>query len=242
MKKLVAANWKMNKTLPEAVSFVTALKKTQVKHTILLFPPFPFLEQVSRIAPCPVGAQNCHHEEKGAYTGEVSAVMLKGVGCSWVLLGHSERRQYQKETNQLINSKIKTALKNGLKVMLCVGETEQERNQGVTEELLERQLKDCLKDIKADEIRNVVIAYEPVWAIGTGNTATPKQAQEAHKFIREVLESAYDKKISTSIKILYGGSVTPENAASLFKEKDIDGALVGGASLHSENFIKIANA
>ncbi len=244
MKKLVTANWKMNKTLGEAMSFASALKKEKTKHEIIIFPPFPFLEQVTRmLSTIPIGAQNCHHEEKGACTGEVSAAMLKSVGCSWVLLGHSERRQYQKESNQLINQKIKVALKNGLKVMLCVGETEQERKQGLTEEILERQLKDCLKGIGKDSMAaDIVVAYEPVWAIGTGNTATPKQTQEAHKFIRGIIEALYGKATAKAARILYGGSVTPENAASLFKEKGIDGALVGGASLDVEKFVKIANS
>ncbi len=243
MKKLVAANWKMNKTIGEAISFASALKQQETKHNVLIFPPFPYLEQMGRAIPSiPIGGQNCHQEEKGAFTGEISAAMLKSVGCSWVLLGHSERRQYQKESNSLINQKAKVVLKHGLKVMLCVGETEQERKDGLTEEILERQLKDCLAGISQEQVGQLAIAYEPVWAIGTGNTATPKQAQDAHNFIRKNIEGLYNKSIAKSTRILYGGSVTPENAGVLFKEHDIDGALVGGASLDVEKFVKIANS
>jgi triosephosphate isomerase (TIM) len=243
MKKLVAANWKMNKSLGEAVSFASALKKSKMKHDVLLFPPFPFIEQMSRMLPdVPIGGQNCHQGDLGAFTGEISAGMLKSVGCSWVLLGHSERRQYQKESNSLINQKIVAALKQGLRIMLCVGETGQERGQRLTEEVLERQLKDCLKAIAHSSMAHIAMAYEPVWAIGTGNTATPKQAQDAHGFIRGTIGALYGKNVAKSARILYGGSVTSENAASLFEEKDIDGALVGGASLDVDKFVKIANS
>jgi triosephosphate isomerase (TIM) len=242
-KKIVAANWKMNKALGDAISFASAVKKEKTKHDIIIFPPFPFIEQLSRALPrIPLGAQNCHQEEKGAFTGEISASMVKSVGCTWVLVGHSERRQYQKESNALINQKIKTALKQGLKVMLCVGETEKERKNVLTEEIIKRQLKECLIGIEKVQMGAVAIAYEPVWAIGTGNTASPKQAQEVHSFIRATVNTLYEESVSRPIKILYGGSVTPENAVALFKEKDINGALVGGASLDVEKFVKIANS
>ncbi len=242
-KKLVAANWKINKTMNEAVSFAAVLKKESVKNDILIFPPYPFIEQLSRLLPkIPLGAQNCHQEEYGAFTGEVSVSMLKSVGCSWVLVGHSERRQYQKESNAQINQKIKVALKNKLQVMLCVGESAKEREDDLTEEVLERQIKEGLAKITAEEMSSIAIAYEPIWAIGTGNTATPKQAQDTHKFIRNVIETLYGKSVSKSMRILYGGSVTADNAQLLFKEKDIDGALVGSASLDVEKFVKIANS
>ena len=243
MGKLIAANWKMNKTQGDAASFAAALKKEKMKHDIIIFPPFLFLEQMARmLSKIPIGAQNCHQEEFGAFTGEISAGMLKSVGCSWVLLGHSERRQYQKESNALINQKMKAVLKQGLKAMLCVGETMQERKEGLTEEILERQLKEGLKGITEGQMKGIAIAYEPIWAIGTGNTATPKQAEQMHKFIRAVIESLYGKTVSKAMKILYGGSVTSENAPALFREKDIDGALVGGASLDVKKFASIANS
>lgn len=243
MKKIVAGNWKMNKTLGDAVSFAANFKKEKTKHEVIIFPPFPYLEQLSRLLPVvPLGAQNCHEEESGAFTGEVSALMLRSIGCTWVLLGHSERREYQKESNAQINQKIKVALKNNLHVMLCVGETEKEHKEGLTNEIIKRQLKEGLAGITSDHMPSIAIAYEPIWAIGTGNTATPKQAQEVHSFIRETISKLYGESVAKSLRILYGGSVTPQNASALFKEKDINGALVGGASLDAEKFVKIANS
>jgi len=243
--KVIAANWKMNKTLDEASLFAKSIKMVRSKNSIIIFPPFPLIAGVKAIlgrTQIKIGAQNCHQEEKGAFTGEVSASMLKSIGCDIVLLGHSERRGLFHEDDALINRKIHAALGQGLEVMLCIGETESERKMGKEKEVLKSQLKLCLDGVNSRETQKITLAYEPVWAIGTGNTATPQIAQASHAFIRDVLSSIYGDAQAKSINILYGGSVAPENAASLFKEKDIDGALVGGASLDVEKFLKIVDA
>ena len=241
---LVAANWKMHKTLQEAEEFAEDIKAAKAKASLLIFPPSPYLARLSALlegTSIEVGAQNMHAEEKGAFTGEISAAMVKSCGASRVLLGHSERRQHFGETNASINGKVKAALKHGLKAMLCIGETSSERESGRTMDVLRAQLEECLGGVSAKEAGRITIAYEPVWAIGTGKTATPQQAQEAHAFIRKTLSGLFGKEYSKT-RILYGGSVTPENAASLFREKDVDGALVGGASLDVGKFLKIGNA
>ena len=264
-KKLIAANWKMNKTIKEAVSFIKEFKSLVEKNNkdIVIAPPFTALIEAKKNldgTKIKLGAQNMHFEEKGAFTGEISASMLRDAGCEYVILGHSERRQHFSETDDLINKKIKTALKVKLKVILCIGETLEQRENNETKAIIRFQLENCLRNINNDvhekqgfsgrrkkivfssEMQNIVVAYEPVWAIGTGKTATPEQAEEVHKFIRELLKKLYNEKISNEIRILYGGSVNPGNAKELLAMNNIDGALVGGASLEPESFAEICNA
>ncbi|MAE43052.1 triose-phosphate isomerase [Candidatus Woesearchaeota archaeon] len=243
-KTLIAANWKMNKTIKETVSFINDFKNLikKIKNVeIVICPPFTSLNESSKLLKSSnirLGAQNIHYENKGAFTGEISPVMIKEL-AEYVVLGHSERRQYFNETNQLINKKIKAALKNKLKVILCIGETLQQRESNKTTDIIENQIKNCLKDI--NEMKNIAIAYEPIWAIGTGKTASPEQAEETHKFIRQLLKKLYNENISNNARIIYGGSVNEKNAKALLKMKNIDGALVGGASLEPETFSKICN-
>jgi triosephosphate isomerase len=240
-RPFIAANWKMNKTVPEAMDFIYSFLPAvaDVKDAdIVLAPPFTALFALAeRLAGTNVGlsAQNLFYEEKGAYTGEVSAQMLEDVGCDYVITGHSERRQYFHETDEVVNRKAKIAQENGLSVIFCVGESLEEREAGMTYDVLKRQLLNGLKEI---DVRKLVVAYEPVWAIGTGKTATPEQAQEAHKHIRGKLREIYQND-ADSVRILYGGSVTPENVDSLMACADVDGALVGGASLKPDNFERI---
>ena len=243
-KPFIAGNWKMNKTIPEAVELVAKLKEfvKEEMGEIVVIPPFTALSEVKKIisdSKIKLGAQNLHWEEKGAYTGEISPLMLKDIGCEYVIIGHSERRKYFHETNEIINSKIKIALKNSLKPIFCIGEKLQEREKGETFKIINEQLEKGLSGIDKEGLKNIVIAYEPVWAIGTGRTATPEQAQEVHLFIREKLKKNYGNEIASCAIILYGGSVKADNVYSLIKEKDIDGALVGGASLEAESFGKI---
>jgi triosephosphate isomerase len=189
-----------------------------------------------------IGAQNMHFESSGAFTGEISASMLKSVGCEYVILGHSERRTIFGETDELINSKIKKANSSGLKPIFCVGELLEEREAGITEKVIEKQIRSGLKEISPEEMGNLIIAYEPVWAIGTGKTASPEQAEEVHKFIRGLINDKYGTSVSDKIVIQYGGSVNNKNARELLSQKDIDGALVGGASLKADAFIEIIQA
>ncbi|TCK06499.1 triose-phosphate isomerase [Phorcysia thermohydrogeniphila] len=240
---LIAGNWKMHKTVQEAVELVRELKNlvSDVNdRDILVCPPFTALYAVkkelegSNIA---LGAQNMFYEEKGAFTGEISPLMIKDVGCSYVILGHSERRHIFGETDELINKKVLSAARHGLIPILCVGETLQEREEGKTKDVVERQVREGLKGL--NETSEFVIAYEPVWAIGTGKTATPELAEEVHSFIREVLSEMFGAEKADSVRILYGGSVKPENAAGLLRQPNIDGSLVGGASLKAESFAKI---
>jgi len=243
-KPFIAGNWKMNKTIPEAVELVAKLKEfvKEEMGEIVVIPPFTALSEVKKIisdSKIKLGAQNLHWEEKGAYTGEISPLMLKDIGCEYVIIGHSERRKYFHETNEIINSKIKIALKNSLKPIFCIGEKLQEREKGETFKIINEQLEKGLSGIDKEGLKNIVIAYEPVWAIGTGRTATPEQAQEVHLFIREKLKKNYGNEIASYAIILYGGSVKADNTYSLIKENDIDGTLVGGASLEAESFGKI---
>ena len=189
-----------------------------------------------------MGAQNCHWDDEGAYTGEVSAKMLSDLGCEYVIIGHSERRNLFRETDEIINMKLKQALKEGLTPILCVGESWQEREAGNTEKLLEEQLKKGLNGINKDSMAKVVIAYEPVWAIGSGKNATPEQARQAHQYTRRVLKELYQAETAENILVIYGGSVNPENARELLTADEVDGALVGGASLIGDQFIKIIMA
>lgn len=238
---MLAANWKMNKTVPEAREFVKAFAlavKDITDAEIVIAPPFTSLLAVGEAIKgtnIRLSAQNVFYEEKGAYTGEISPAMLKDVGCEYVIIGHSERRQYFHETDDTVNRKLKTSLNNGLNVIFCIGETLQEREKGSTFDVLKTQITNGLKETAS---KNLVVAYEPVWAIGTGRTATPAQAQEAHKFIREELRMLFGEN-ADSIRILYGGSVTPENIDSLMACPDLDGGLVGGASLKSDSFEKL---
>ncbi len=240
-RPFIAANWKMNKTVPEAMDFIYSFLPSveDVKDTdIVIAPPFTSLFAIAeRLVGTNVdlSAQNLFYEEKGAFTGEVSAAMLVDVGCDYVIIGHSERRQYFGEADGTLNRKAGTAQKNGLQVIFCVGESLAEREGGKTLEVLQRQVLNGLKDVAAGEM---VLAYEPVWAIGTGKTATPEQAQETHAFIRKELRTLYNDN-ADSIRILYGGSVTPDNVDSLMACPDVDGALVGGASLKPDSFEKI---
>lgn len=241
-RPFIAANWKMNKTVSEAVSFVEAFLPLVISVSdadIVIAPTFISLSSMaSKLKGTNVllSAQNCFYEEKGAFTGEVSPVQLKDLGCDYVIIGHSERRQFFSDTDDVVNKKIKSALKNGLKVIMCIGETLAERNGNQTFDVLKRQIVGGLKDV---ELKDIVVAYEPVWAIGTGVTATPEQAQEAHRFIRSEIKSLYGEGASEAVRILYGGSVTPETVDSLMLLADVDGALVGGASMKPESFSKI---
>jgi triosephosphate isomerase len=241
----MAGNWKMNKTTGEAIDLVRELKAaiSGVKGVeVAVAPPFTALYAVCKElegSSIRLAAQNLYWEEKGAFTGEVSPLMLKEVGCHYVIIGHSERRQFFGETDETVNRRIKAALAQGLKVIFCIGETLKEREEGKTFSVIERQVEDGLKNLSDKEMKNMAIAYEPVWAIGTGKTATPGQAEEVHRFIRGKIEKLYSREVSEEIRIQYGGSVTPENIKGLMEQANIDGALVGGASLKAESFSKI---
>jgi triosephosphate isomerase len=243
---LIAGNWKMYKTKDEARKLCEGLKssvgKSFDKGCVVVCPPYTALQdayQVIKDSAIKLGAQNLHWEKEGAFTGELSAVMLKDAGCSFVIIGHSERRKYFGETNEGVNKKVKAALAQGLTPIVCVGETLDERKANKTLSIVEDHVRGALQGIESSDILKIVIAYEPVWAIGTGVNATPQQAEEVHKFIRSLLEKLYSKDASSNILILYGGSVKPENIEELIKEEDIDGALVGGASLKVESFTQI---
>lgn len=235
----------MNKTIEESIFFVKKLKE-EVKNIhnkeIIVVAPFTSLYPISmslKNSSIKLAAQNVHWEEKGAFTGEISPLMLKDVGCQYVIIGHSERRQHFKETDEMINKKLKSAIKHDLIPILCVGETLKEREDGLTFKVLERQIKEGLNEIES--IENIIIAYEPVWAIGTGKTATPEQAEESHAFIRSLISKISSAEVSGKIKILYGGSITPENFPEIIRQENVDGGLVGGASLNIDSFLKIVN-
>lgn len=241
-RKVIAGNWKMYNDIPATVSLISDLKKTingPLGADVIICPPFTSLDTAKTLikgSEIKLGAQNMYFEENGAYTGEISAGMLIAAGCEYVILGHSERRTIFKETNEMINKKIKKALASGLKPIFCVGETLEEREKGITESVINTQVTEGLKSVSPDEMKNVIVAYEPVWAIGTGKTATPEQAQEVHKFTRGLIEKLYNPEIAANVIIQYGGSVKPENAATLLSQPDIDGALVGGACLKADSF------
>jgi triosephosphate isomerase len=248
MKKeyIIAGNWKMYKTVKETIDFVeglhekvSALPQNETVE-ILVFPPFTSLYAITgKSHKIKTGAQNLHFEEKGAFTGEISPLMLEDL-VDYVLIGHSERRQIFKETDEEINKKIKTALNHGLQPVLCIGETLDEREAGKTLSKIQTQLDKDLEGLSAEEIKKVVIAYEPIWAIGTGKTASPRQAREAHAFVREILKKKVDSpEAAENIRILYGGSVKPANSYDLLSQKDVNGALIGGASLKIDDFFAI---
>ena len=245
---IIAGNWKINKTLGEAVELVTALHAqfANLKSIdIVLCPPAINLQAAHLIvkdSAISLGAQNMHWEPAGAFTGELSAGMLKSVGCEYVIIGHSERRQYFGETDETVNKKVHRAVNEDLLPIMCIGETLAQREGGLTEKVLETQIRGGLKDISAEKMKSVIIAYEPIWAIGTGKTATTEQAQSAHKFIRDLIREMYSSELADGLRIQYGGSVKPENAKELLSQPDVDGALVGGASLKADSFAGIINA
>jgi triosephosphate isomerase len=247
--KVIAGNWKMNKDVHQTEELINGLKKaldfslTNVK--VVICPPFTSLETAQQLlqgSPIALGAQNMYYEDEGAFTGEVSAKMLKGVGCQYVILGHSERRQYFRETDEFINKKVKKALASGLIPIVCVGETLEEREKNITHQVVTTQVKGVLKDISADDVEKLIIAYEPVWAIGTGRNATPQQAEEVHLLIRRLISELYSSTTAERLIIQYGGSVKADNASDLLSQLDIDGALVGGACLKADSFAAIVKA
>jgi triosephosphate isomerase len=247
-RMFVAGNWKMYTSPAEAAALIKALKVKVVniqKVEMAVCPPFTNLTVVAELlkgTTIKLGGQNVYWEEEGAYTGEVSAKMLLGASCEYVIIGHSERRQYFGETEATVNRRLKRALAAGLKPIVCVGETLSQRQAKETEHVVETQVRGAFADVSARDFAKVVIAYEPVWAIGTGVNATPEQAQEVHAFIRRLLENIYNRELSSACRIQYGGSVKPANAPELMHQPDVDGALVGGASLQAESFAAIIKA
>ena len=244
MKPLIVANWKCNPTtLEESKQLFNSVKKgiKSIKGVeVVICPPFVYLSAVvSGEGGLALGAQNCFFEEKGAYTGEISVIMLKDLGVEYVIIGHSERRKYFKETDEEINKKIKKAVGNGLKVILCVGESAEEWEQGKKSQVLKSQLENDLNKITRDEMKNIAIAYEPVWAIGTGNNCSVGETMTSMLFIRQVLNNLYNREVANKTRILYGGSVNGNNSGPYVKEALANGLLVGGASLKAEEFLKI---
>lgn len=244
-KPIIAANWKMNKNIREAIEYVKEFKVLVADVTdvdIVIAPVFTALAKVSKkIKGTNIGlaAQNMYWKESGAFTGEISPVMLKDVGCNYVIIGHSERRKYFGETNKTVNKKIKAAHKYDLLPIMCVGETLEEREAGNMKKVVEDHVRNGLAGFTEKQMLNTVIAYEPVWAIGTGKTATPEQAQEVHSFIRETLADLFSSNVASKVRIQYGGSVKPANVAQLMEQPDIDGGLVGGAGLQPDSFSQI---
>jgi len=244
-KPIIAGNWKMNNTIGESVKLVEDLKPMVKKITnvdIIVAPPFTSLSAVAEAlddSNIVLSAQNMYWKENGAFTGEVSPIMLKDAGCEYVIIGHSERRQYFGETNETVNNKVKAAHRYGLIPIVCVGETLEQKEAGDTEAVVQDHINNGLAGLSEEETSETIIAYEPVWAIGTGKTATPDQAQEVHAFIRRTLEDMYHSEIAESVRIQYGGSVKPENISDLISQADVDGALVGGASLQAKSFARI---
>jgi triosephosphate isomerase len=242
---LIAGNWKMYKTGPEAVETAMELEKLCSDVTdvdVMIAPTYlslPLVSTALRDSGIKVGAQNLYFENQGAFTGEVSAEMIKAAGAEYVIIGHSERRQYFGETDLSVNKKIRAAIGSGLKPVLCIGETETDRDEEKTFSILDKQVSNGLKGLSFDELGNLVLAYEPVWAIGTGKTASVDQVDEVHQYLRSLLEKLFSKDFSGKTRILYGGSVNPDNVKELMGIKDVDGALVGGASLDADKFINI---
>ena len=248
-QKIVAGNWKMNLTFEQADDLLydiqEDLEKRELPKDVLLIvcPPFPYLELAldgSNDSYYAVGAQNCSDRDNGAFTGEVSAEMLEHMDCEYCIIGHSERRAYYHETNAIVAAKVNQVLKHGMSPIVCVGEVLEERESGRQFEVVAQQLVEGLFHLSANDFRKVVIAYEPVWAIGTGKTATPEQAQEMHAHIRGLIAKQYGQEVADDISILYGGSCKPSNAKELFANPDVDGGLIGGASLKAKDFIDIA--
>jgi len=248
-KKIIAGNWKMNNDLSESQNLITrltsGLSNLKINCDVIICPPYTSLSEANTLiknTAIKLGAQNVYYEDNGAYTGEISPLMLKSVGCEYVIIGHSERRTIFKESNEMINKKIKKSLEHGLKVIFCIGETLEEREKNITNDVIRKQVMEGLQDISEKDISNMIIAYEPVWAIGTGRNATPQQAQDVHLFIRKLIEDKYSMSSADNLTIQYGGSVKPDNAKDLLSQPDIDGALVGGACLKAESFIEIIKA
>ena len=246
-KKIVAGNWKMNKNLQEGVALAKELTEV-VKNPncgVIICTPFIHLASVAEIvkdSAIELGAENCADKEKGAYTGEVSAEMVKSTGAQWVILGHSERREYYNETPEILKEKVQLALANGLKVLFCIGETLEEREANKQNEVVKAELAGSVFNLSAEEWKNIVIAYEPIWAIGTGKTATSEQAEEIHAYIRSCVAEVYGQEVADDTTILYGGSCKASNAPELFAKPDIDGGLIGGASLKAADFKGIIDA
>ena len=249
-RKIVAGNWNMNKTITEGLSLIEAIKTGAPKVQkagvdIIVAPTYVMLSDAAKAvngSSIKLAAQNCHQEESGAYTGEISATMIQAIGAEYIIIGHSERRQYFNETSASIAKKINVVLSKGLTPIYCNGEVKEERESGRHFEVVKRQMNDELFHLSAEEVLKVVVAYEPVWAIGTGLTASPDQAQEIHAFIRQLLTDKYGAAVAEEISILYGGSCKPDNAKEIFSKKDVDGGLIGGAALKAEDFLGIVAA
>lgn len=245
-KNIVAGNWKMNTSLPEGIQLAkdvrSSIEGKNLNCEVILGVPFTHLSEVAKAvagSPIKVAAENCASESKGAFTGEVSAKMVASTGATYVILGHSERRQYYHETSDILKKKVELALANQLKPIFCIGEVLEEREAGKHFEVVERQVKEALFGLSESDFKNIVLAYEPVWAIGTGKTATSDQAQEIHAHIRKIIADKYGKSIADNTTILYGGSANGGNAKELFSKPDVDGGLIGGASLSAEKFLPV---
>lgn len=242
---IIAGNWKMNKTIGESIDLANSIKRDLYDADaldIVICPVFTSLSEVKEVLTdtnIGLGAQNCYWEKEGAFTGEVSVPMLKDAGCDYVIIGHSERRQYFGETNETVNRKAKAVLAEGLKPIICVGEKLEERKGGMAFDVVKDHVVNSLLNLTKEDMASVVIAYEPVWAIGTGVNATKDEAQEMHKYIRSLLKQLFDEKVASSVRIQYGGSVKPDNIKELISQEDVDGALVGGASLKADSFVRI---
>ena len=247
-KKIVAGNWKMNKKFSDGITLIKDVieKADNLENVeLIISPPYIFQSKAASLLSSTnikLAAQNCSNQESGAYTGEISAEMLESTGTNYVILGHSERRAYYSETDELINQKIKLCILNKLKPIICCGEILEERENNEHFTVIVNQLKGMLDNINPKEFKKIIIAYEPVWAIGTGKTASPEQAQEIHKLIRETIKNSYGSEIAENTTILYGGSCKPSNAKELFSKPDVDGGLIGGASLNADDFIAIAQS
>ena len=246
-KQIVAGNWKMNNDLAQTESLITDLKKSNKTSNaeVMIAPTFTNLYRAFdalRTSDIEVIAQNMHFAENGAYTGEISASMLKSVGITTVILGHSERRAYFNETDEMLAKKVDAALGNNMRIIFCFGEELADRKSGNHEQVVESQIKKALFHLEPNAFKNIVLAYEPVWAIGTGETASPEQAQDMHAFIRKTLSNKYGNDVANSVSILYGGSVKPNNAQEIFSKPDVDGGLIGGAALKASDFFDIVNA
>ncbi len=245
--KVIAGNWKMNKDIFESADLINGLKKglEKAKAEVIICPPYTSLviaQQLLKGSSIKLGAQDVSVHDDGAFTGEISVKMLKSVGCEYVIVGHSERRQYFQESNELINQKAKKVLAAGMKTIICVGETLEEREKNITDKVITAQVKGVLSGLTQADLDRVIIAYEPVWAIGTGKTATTQQAEDVHQLIRKLVAQLYAWPVAEKLIIQYGGSVKPENAKELLNQADIDGALVGGACLKADSFAAIINA
>ena len=244
-KKAIAGNWKMNKDINESQELISGIINglgNDDKCDVIVCPPFTSLHEVHSLIKntrVKLGAQNMYFKDDGAYTGEISAAMVKSVGCEFVILGHSERRTIFGETDEMINKKIHKAIDCGLKVIFCIGESLAQREEGITNNIVRDQVVKGLRNISSDDLKSIIIAYEPVWAIGTGKTATTQQAQDVHSFVRNLIKEIYSKEAADKMIIQYGGSVKPDNASALLSQNDIDGALVGGACLNADSFLSL---